>query len=58
MKTWKMFAHYKIIAETCLYSENKVENSNYKLDLPCFHQICMGACFEKLPEINFHGSLF
>ena len=47
-----MCAHYKTTSETCLCSENKVESSNYKLDLPCFHRIFMGTRFEPLPDIN------
>ena len=51
-----MCAHYKTTVETCLCSENKVESSNYKLDLPCFHRIFLGARFEPLPVMNFNFS--
>lgn len=51
-----MCVHYQTSIDSCLCSENKIESSNYKLDLPCFHRMFLGSNFDILPELSFEFS--
>ncbi|KAK8837682.1 hypothetical protein M9Y10_036217 [Tritrichomonas musculus] len=49
----KMCSYYQTNVDSCLCSENKLESSNFGLDLPCSHRIFKGKEFPALPETRF-----
>lgn len=50
----KMCHYYHTTLDECLCSDNKLESSNYEIDLPCFHRLFKGKKFPDLPETNFN----
>ena len=45
-------AFYDTTADQCLCSENKLESSNYRCDIPCYHRLFKGAIFPEKPKIH------
>ena len=49
-------AFYDTSIDNCNCGQNKLEASNYKIDIPCMHRIAIGAIFHNFPIINLNFS--
>lgn len=47
-----MIQFYESSQVNCQCGQNKLEMANFKINIPCIHQIALGAEFEDLPEIK------
>lgn len=50
-------AFYDTTEDKCLCSENKLESSNYDINIPCYHRLFKGSAFPKKPTINLELDL-
>ena len=49
-----MCLFYETDESKCLCGENKLESSNYQIDIPCIHRLHKGAEFPPVPQIEFN----
>ena len=47
---------YETSIDRCNCGQNKLEASNYKIDIPCMHRLAYGAVFQDFPIINLDFS--
>lgn len=45
---------YETSIYLCNCGQNKLEASNYKIDIPCMHRLAYGAVFQNFPIININ----
>lgn len=53
----QLCAFYDTTEDKCLCSENKLESSNYDINIPCYHRLFKGSAFPKKPTINLELDL-
>ena len=49
-----MCDHYGTTVGECNCSDNKLESSNFEIDIPCCHRLFLSETFPDLPEIKFN----
>ena len=48
---------YETTVNKCNCGQNKLESSNYQLDIPCMHRLYLGAVFPTFEPININTEL-
>lgn len=51
MKSMVLF--FETSLDNCLCGQNKLESANYKIDIPCYHRISLGAQYPQCPRVVF-----